>query len=314
MNLIRKTGQRHSSERDFILPETTYHYVAVEDCLNLLRQIPSDSIQLVICDPPYNLEIAAWDHLPNYTAWASDWIEEVVRVLSPTGSFILFGGTQYQNETGGDLLELMHYIRHETPLILINVVIWYYRNGMSAHRFFANRHEEIVWYAKTKKYTFNLDEVRVPFDEETKQIYLNDKRLNRDSVEKGKNPTNVWEIHRLNANSIERVGHPTQKPIELIRRFVRALSCPNDVVLDFFAGSGTTTRVCIEEGRHSVCGDIDDGLPQSLQQHIAKPGFSFQIPYKLLDKTNQHEHPLFKQSVVPDPESIGQESWPKGLS
>ena len=83
-----------------------------------------------------------------------------------------------------------------------------------------------------------LDAVRVQFDEATKALYKKDKRLNHESIEKRKNPTNVWEIGRLNSNSVERVGHPTQKPLELVRRFIRALSYPGSLVLDFFAGSG----------------------------------------------------------------------------
>lgn len=314
MNMLRRTGQKHSSERQYVLPERTFHYVVIQDCVTLLNQIPDNSIQLIICDPPYNLDIATWDRFSNYVEWASEWIKQVVRILSPSGSLVLFGGVQYQNETGGDLLELMHYLRHKTPLILVNAIVWYYKNGMSAHRFFANRHEEIVWYAKTKKYTFNLDDVRIPFDEKTKQSYLADRRLNPLSVEKGKNPTNVWDISRLNANSLERVGHPTQKPIELIRRLIRALSNPNDTVLDFFAGSGTTTRVCIEEGRHSICSDIDSCLPQLLDRHLSKMGLSLGVPYKLLDENTIYEHPLFKQHIVFNPKLVSQESRAESLT
>ena len=71
-----------------------------------------------------------------------------------------------------------------------------------------------------------------------KKMYMRDKRLKPESIEKGKNPTNVWEISRLNGNSKERVGHETHKPVELVERLVKALSNPGDLVLDFFAGSG----------------------------------------------------------------------------
>jgi site-specific DNA-methyltransferase (adenine-specific) len=128
---------------------------------------------------------------------------------------------------------------------------------MSAQRFFANRHEEIAWFAKTKKYYFDLDAVREPYDEETKAAYMKDKRLNPESVEKGRNPTNVWRMSRLNGNSLERVGHPTQKPAQVIERLVRALSYPGSTVLDFFGGSGVTARVAIQEGRNSICTDAD---------------------------------------------------------
>jgi len=153
---------------------------------------------------------------------------------------------------------------------------------MSAHRFFANRHEEAVWLSKTNKYYFDLDSVRVPYDEEAKKAALRDKRLNPESVEKGKNPTNVWEIGRLNSNSSERVGHPTQKPVELIRRFVRALSYEGSIVLDFFAGSGTTGRVCIEENRNSVMVDADSSLKDYFEKHQEKMDKSQSKPYEVL--------------------------------
>ena len=153
-------------------------------------------------------------------------------------------------------------------MLLANLIIWHYPNGKGAERFFANRHEEIAWFAKTKRYHFNLDAVRMPYDEAIKQRYLGDKRLNPESVEKGKNPTNVWDIPRLNANSLERVGHPTQKPLALVRRLVRALSYPGSTVLDFFAGSGSTMRVAIEEGRHSIASDISATLNNYLAEQI----------------------------------------------
>ena len=123
---------------------------------------------------------------------------------------------------------------------------------------------------KTKKYYFNLDNVRIPFDEKTKVIYKRDKRLNPKSVEKGKNPTNVWQIERLIANSSERVGHPTQKPLEVVRRLVRGLSYPGSLVLDFFAGSGTTGRVCIEENRNSILVDNDKKTLEYFNRHLDK--------------------------------------------
>jgi site-specific DNA-methyltransferase (adenine-specific) len=174
---------------------------------------------------------------------------------------------------------------------------------MSAHRFFANRHEEAVWLSKTKKYYFDLDSVRIPFDEKTKKLYMRDKRLNPESVEKGKNPTNVWEIGRLNGNSIERVGHPTQKPVSLIQRFVRGLSYEGSIVLDFFAGSGTTGRVCIEEGRHSILVDSDSKLHNYLDDHLKKMGNQmFTKPYELIRNADINDvldrmHSLNKETL-----------------
>jgi len=260
MNALRKSGLKHSSEALLSAPtaEGTRHIFDVGDCLDVLAKIPSDSIQLIICDPPYNIMLADWDDHMDYIGWASQWLAEAERVLAPTGSIAIFGGLQYQGEAGsGDLLSIISHMRVHSKMLLANLIIWNYPNGMSAQRFFANRHEEIAWFAKTNKYFFDLDAVREPYDEETKAAYMKDKRLNPESVDKGRNPTNVWRMSRLNGNSLERVGHPTQKPAAVIERLVRALSYPGSTVLDFFAGSGVTARVAIQEGRNSICTDAD---------------------------------------------------------
>jgi site-specific DNA-methyltransferase (adenine-specific) len=268
MNRLSREGRAHRSHVVAVPPRKTVHAVVVADALDVLRDLPDGAVQLVLCDPPYNLDLADWDRFPHYLEWARLWLAELPRLLSDRGSVVLFGGMQYQDERGGDLLELMHHLRHQSPLRLVNLIVWHYRNGMSAHRFFANRHEEIAWYAKTRDYFFDLDAVRVPFDERARREYGRDPRLRPESLAKGKNPTNVWEIGRLNANAAERVGHPTQKPSALVRRLVRGLSFPGAVVLDCFAGSGVTARVCIEEGRHSIVADRDPGLRTYLAAHL----------------------------------------------
>lgn len=203
--------------------------------------------------------------------------------MADNANCVIFGGFQFQDLKQGDLLEILHYTRHNTKLRLINLIIWYYKNGMSAHRYFANRHEEAIWLSKTKKYYFDLDAVRVPYDEVSKKAALKDRRLIPENIEKGKNPTNVWEIGRLNGNSSERVGHPTQKPIEIIRRFVRALSYEGSLVLDFFAGSGTTGRVCIEENRNSIMVDADSSLKEYFKKHQEKMDLSKAKPYEIVE-------------------------------
>lgn len=295
LNYINKTNKKRLNNGETISPDETKHIIAIKDCIEFLKDIPNESVQLILIDPPYNIDMAIWDTFDNYVEWASKWLKEAERVLTKTGNLVIFGGIQFENPKSGDLLELMHYIRHETDFNLVNLIIWYYKNGMSAHRFFANRHEEIAWYVKSKKYTFNLDAVRIPYDEKTKKAYLSDKRLNPETVEKGKNPTNVWEISRLNGNSKERVGHDTQKPIELIERLVRALSNPNDIVLDFFAGSGVTTRVCIQEGRHSISVDNSHSLLSFLQKHIDRMGELLHTFELITEITKYKNHPIFSK-------------------
>lgn len=230
--------------------------------------MPDESVQLICIDPPYNLEVAEWDSYSNYIDWASNWIKESYRVLSKNGSMVIFGGIQFRESKSGDLIDIIQYVRHNTKFKLINTIIWYYKNGMSAHRYFANRHEEAIWLTKSNDYYFDLDSVRVPYSDEDLKLALKDKRLNPENTIKGKNPTNVWQIGRLNGNSKERVGHPTQKPIAIIERFVKALSYPGSIVLDFFAGSGTVGRVCIAEKRHCLMCDNDKSTVEYFSRHI----------------------------------------------
>ena len=299
MNAMNRKGAAHSSVRDLNIemPSITHHVTEVSDCCELLERLPDNSVQLIVCDPPYNILLADWDQHDDYIGWASDWLREAKRVLRPSGNIAIFGGLQYQGEAGsGDLLSIINHMRHASDMLLINLIIWNYPNGMSARRFFANRHEEVAWFAKTRKYYFNLDAVRDPFDEETKKMYRKDKRLNPESIEKGKNPTNVWRICRLNGNSTERVGHPTQKPRAIIQRLVRALSYPGSTVVDFFSGSGITTRVAMEEGRHSICSDADESFLGYVSQQVEKIARTDLIP--LVPKYEIHKrlddnHPVF---------------------
>jgi site-specific DNA-methyltransferase (adenine-specific) len=303
MNTLKKNGKEHKSINGLnnTSPEKTFHAVLVRDCIELLKALPDNSIQLIVCDPPYNVQIAKWDSMHNYIEWAGEWLSQAERVLSSTGSIVIFGGLQYQGEAGsGDLLSIISHLRANSKMLLVNLIIWNYSNGMSAHRFFANRHEEIAWFAKTKSYYFDLDAVREPYDERTKQLYLQDKRLRPETVEKGRNPTNVWRIERLNGNSLERVGHPTQKPRALIQRLVKALSYPGSIVLDFFSGSGITSLVALEEQRHSISCDIDD----STQQYFAKQMENLRLScieseqYEVLDEKRFLLHPVFNPTFT----------------
>ena len=269
LNKMRKDNTiKHKTAKDFPTPNNSVVSLSIMDCCEYLKMLPDESVQLICIDPPYNLELAGWDVYDDYIEWASKWLEESYRVLSKSGSLVIFGGIQFRGVKSGDLIDIIHYVRQNTKFKLINTIIWHYKNGMSAHRYFANRHEEAIWLAKTNDYYFDLDSVRVPYSEKDLQAALRDKRLNPENTIKGKNPTNVWEMNRLNGNSKERVGHPTQKPVEVIERFVKALSYPGSVVLDFFAGSGTVGRVCINELRHCLLCDSDKKTLNYFDKHL----------------------------------------------
>ena len=269
LNKMRKDNTfKSKTASDFITPDKPLLCLNIIDCFDFLKLIPDESIQLICIDPPYNLELAGWDIYDNYIEWAARWLDEAYRVLAQNGNMVIFGGIQFRDARSGDLIDIIHYVRQNTKFRLINTIIWHYKNGMSAHRYFANRHEEIIWLTKTDDYYFDLDSVREPYSEKDLQAALRDKRLKPENTRKGKNPTNVWEINRLNGNSKERVGHPTQKPVEIIERLVKSLSYPGSVVLDFFAGSGTVGRVCIAEGRHCLMCDSDEATIKYFSKHL----------------------------------------------
>lgn len=269
LNKLRKDNNiKQKSAKDFNAPNKSIITLNIMDCCDFLKSLPDESVQLICIDPPYNLEVAEWDSYTNYIDWASNWIKESYRVLSKNGSMVIFGGIQFRESKSGDLIDIIQYVRHNTKFKLINTIIWYYKNGMSAHRYFANRHEEAIWLTKSNDYYFDLDSVRIPYSDEDLKLALKDKRLNPENTIKGKNPTNVWQIGRLNGNSKERVGHPTQKPIAIIERFVKALSYPGSIVLDFFAGSGTVGRVCVAEKRHCLMCDNDKSTVEYFSRHI----------------------------------------------
>ena len=287
LNQNKRDGTlKHKTSADFTVPEESIISINIMDCCEFLKHIPDESVQLICIDPPYNLELSHWDVYDNYIEWAAQWINEAYRVLSKNSNMVIFGGIQFRDNKTGDLLDIIHYIRNNTKFKLINTIIWYYKNGMSAHRYFANRHEEIIWMAKSENYYFDLDAVRVPYTENELKLALKDKRLNPENTIKGKKPTNVWEIPRLNENSKERVGHPTQKPLKIITKLVRSLSYPGSIVLDFFAGSGTTGRVCIEEKRHCLLCDADLSTLDFFAKHINNIQDKAKNKFKRVDNVN----------------------------
>lgn len=117
LNKMNKENIKHKTSVDFVVPEETNYILVNKDCLELLRTLPDESVQLILIDPPYNLDLAHWDTYDNYIAWASQWIDESYRVLSKNGSMVIFGGTQFQDARSGDLIEIIHQLQaqHKIP-------------------------------------------------------------------------------------------------------------------------------------------------------------------------------------------------------
>ena len=212
------------------------------DNLELLKTLPSESIDLIYCDVLYNTGKKFKDYDDNLGTpqeaieWYKPRLIEMKRVLKNTGSIYLQCDCR-----------LVHYLKIEMDNIFglnnfRNEIIWKYGLGGSGNREFAKKHDNILFYSKSKEYVFNLQ-----YETATSNKM------------KGclKKMTSVWDIPNINNMAKERTGYNTQKPKELLERIIKASSNEGDIVADFFCGSGTTCVVAKELGRKYIGCDIN---------------------------------------------------------
>jgi len=231
------------------------NYLSCGDAVELLKEIPNNSIDLVVADPPYNLgkdygnnkDLKAWHHYEEFTL---DWLRESVRILKPTGSIYVFMGVRFISTLFGIMEEQLH-------LNFNGWITWHYTQGMGRKKGFSPRHEDILYFTKTEDFTFNLDGVRIP------QKYFR-KRNNMD----GANPGDVWQFSHVHYCSAEREKHPTQKPEALLERIILASSNEGEVVVDPFVGSGTTTRIADIFNREWIGFDLNPEYIEMSQNRL----------------------------------------------
>jgi adenine-specific DNA-methyltransferase len=256
--------RRYSAENDVTL--------FLGDCLDLLKQIPDDSAQLVITSPPYNVGKAYEERqtLESYLNFQRRVIAEAVRITRDGGSICWQLG---HHANGHQLVVpldlLLHPLFHEheksDSIRLRNRIIWHFEHGLHCKKRFSGRHETILWYTKGKQYTFNLDSVRVPQKYPGKRAYKGPRRGEYSGHPLGKNPGDVWIFPNVKANHIEKTTHPCQFPVELADRLILALTKEGDLVVDPFIGVGTTAVAAILRDRKAAG---SDSVPEYV--HIAR--------------------------------------------
>jgi len=251
------------------------------DCLHVMRMLPSECIDLIYIDPPffsgrnYNIifgdknEVRSftdiWEGgMPGYLIWLNARLYEMKRLLKPTGSILVHLDWHAAHYVRVELDKLFGYAQFQ------NELVWFYRGGGSSTERWSRKHDNILWYARSDHWTFNLDEVRTSYSEEIlsrpkssyKHHHYGDKGNPSAVVDgwdlnpKGKRPDDVLEIPILNPGARERIGYPTQKPEELLERLIRGLSNKDDVIADFFGGGGGIPAVAQRLGRRWICCDI----------------------------------------------------------
>ncbi len=225
------------------------------DALELIKQIDSDSIDLIICDGPYGVTENEWDKITDIQTYNLNLIQLFSRVLKPGGALYLFGKD-----------DCIDFIDYRPYLTLNRKIVWYQPSRLAQGRFnYTNNYDLIVYFTKGKPKTFNLDDIRVP------QLVELEHRLRCEKVpsvvngrygktkfnQNGKNPGDVWgDIKQLTYKSKELISreflNTIQKPEKLIERIVKASSNEGDLVLDPFSGVGTTFVVCKKSNRNFI--------------------------------------------------------------
>jgi site-specific DNA-methyltransferase (adenine-specific) len=239
-----------------------------EDCLIGIKKIPDNSLDLVIADPPYCLgkdyENDS-DKLDSeeYLKWTYQWIDLIIPKLKDTGSFYIFLSWQYSPE-------IFSYIK--TKMLMINEVIWDRRvpSMGGSTRKFSSVHDNIGFFVKKdKKYYFDIDSIRIPYDEATKKARTRSIFVGKKWLEIGYNPKDIWSVSRIHAQAPERQNHPTQKPLEIIERIIKASCPPDGIVLDPFMGTGTTAIAAINTKRNYIGFEINKKYCQMIKKRIS---------------------------------------------
>jgi site-specific DNA-methyltransferase (adenine-specific) len=264
--------------------------------LTVLKLIPDLSVQLIYIDPPFNTGreqqrskvttmrnnegnrigfkgeryetvkstvLSYDDQFANYWGFLEPRIEEAFRVLVNSGTLYLH--LDYREAHYAKVLLDALF----GPECFLNEIIWAYDYGGKSKSRWPAKHDTILVYVKDpKNYYFNSEEV-------DREPYMAPGLVTPEKIEKGKLPTDVWWHTIVSPTGKEKTGYPTQKPVGILRRIIQASSKPGDVVLDFFAGSGTTGFVANELGRRYILVDQNPESIQVIKDRLPKGSFQF---------------------------------------
>lgn len=239
-------------------------FIYQDDVLESLRKIKTESVQLVVTSPPYNIgkEYESKTKYSDYFEWQAEVISECVRVVKPGGSICWQVGNGIDKGEVIPLDAIFYSMFKKHELKLRNRIIWTFGHGLHAKNRYSGRHETILWFTKGADYKFNLDAVRVPVKYPNKRHFKGPKIGQLSSNPLGKNPGDVWDITNVKAMHPEKTEHPCQFPVALVERLILSLTDAQDLVLDPFVGSGTTLVAAALHGRKSLGIEIQEKYVQ----------------------------------------------------
>jgi len=228
------------------------------DCFDFLKKINDNTIDLAIIDPPYNLKKADWDNFSSqkdFLNFTFNWIDALLPKLKETASLYIF------NTPFNSAYILAHLINKN--MIFQNWITWDKRDGMSAYkRRYNNGQETILFFTKSNNYTFNYEEIRLPYESTKRILHAKKKGIIKNGKRWFPNPNGklcgeVWHFssarHKNKINGkTPKLPHVTPKPLDMIERIVKASSNKGDIVLDCFIGIGTTAIASKKMGRNFI--------------------------------------------------------------
>lgn len=233
--------------------------IVLENCQDLLRQLPECSVDTVVSSPPYNIgkEYETRRALEHYLDEQTAVLRECHRVLKPTGSVFWQVGSYVDDGSHFPLDIKLFPVFEALGMVPRNRIMWVRTHGVHARRRLSCRHETILWFTKGEEYKFFLDPIRVPQKYPNKTSWHSRNKGELTGNPLGKNPGDVWAFRNVKHNHEEQTIHPCQFPEDMIERIVLTSTEPGDVVLDPYMGAGTVAVVARDLDRHFVGAEID---------------------------------------------------------
>ncbi|MGQ4810079.1 hypothetical protein NKDENANG_03525 [Candidatus Entotheonellaceae bacterium PAL068K] len=259
--------------------------IILGDAISELPKFKSETFDLVVADPPYNLGKNYGNNhdvngFEDYLGFSRLWLNEAYRLLKPQGTIYVFMGFRF-------ISYLYDILGRELEMFFNSWIVWHYTQGMGKTKGFSPRHDDVLMFTKSKDFVFNLDEIRIP------QKYYRERNNMR-----GANPGDVWEFSHVHYCNENRQNHPTQKPEGLIERMVLASSNENSLVLDPFLGSGTTLRVCQQLRRFGTGIEMNAEYAEMSRARLQKEFSGFdsvdprmeRVPFDLRNESIRREY------------------------
>lgn len=277
------------------------HIIYNGDAIQVLEsKIEDKSIDLIFVDPPYNIgkdfngRKDKWSTDQEYLDWCFQWIDLCLKKLKDNGSFYVMTSTQF-------IPYFDLYLRDK--ISILSRIIWSYdSSGVQAKNFFGSMYEPILFCVKDiKNYTFNSDDILVEAKTGSKRKLIDYRKNPPQPYNTEKVPGNVWDFPRVRYRMAEYENHPTQKPIALLERIIKASSNEGDIVLDPFSGTFTTSFVAKSLNRKSIGIEIDEdftkiGIRRVLEK-TSLNGEDLKPELKTYQIKNQAQQTLFEPKI-----------------